>query len=186
MKCSLSFEVTVQKVWHTQCWFNLLIFLISIWTYLDNIVELSFAKIKHTVGRKQCIWYFYDVIWVIYEVFYMTEFHIYFEVVSRFLVSLSCFHNNRSQSSDCFHSILFFHSFQPSQWLASHCCGPGSVIVDKVALWRVLLLILWFPTVSIIPPMFHNLFHLHVALTRTNKWSLDTFQAGSWWALDRN
>jgi len=50
-------------------------------------------------------------------------------------------------------------------------------MVDKVAMWQVLLLVLWFHIVSIIPPVLHTLFHLHVAVTRkTNKRRLDTIQ----------
>jgi hypothetical protein len=62
-------------------------------------------------------------------------------------------------------------------------------MVDRVAMWQALLLVLWFPTVNIIPPVLHTLFHLHVAVTRRkNKRSLDTFprsiavlEVGEYW-----
>jgi hypothetical protein len=58
--------------------------------------------------------------------------------------------------------------------------GPRPVhmtsAVFKLALWQVFRTVRHFFLISIMPPMLHTCLYVHVALTRTNTWSLGTFQ----------
>lgn len=157
MKCSLSFEATLQRMWHTRVGLIYLFFWywfghtwIIYWNYLV-------AKIKHVVMENKVhlvfLWCGLGDLWS----FLLDRISSLFWSCLSFFASVSYFRNHRSQSPDCFHSVLFFNNFQPSQWRASHSGGPDSVMVDKLAMCQVLLLVLWFPTVSIIPPVFHTL-----------------------------
>jgi len=76
-------------------------------------------------------------------------------------------------------TVALWHSWW-TQWICDiHGGHSGSVtfMVDTVALWQVSPLVLPFPPLSVIPPIPHTHFQLHVAVTRrTNGRSLGTFQ----------
>jgi hypothetical protein len=87
---------------------------------------------------------------------------------------------------DSFHSSILQHHGLGSQFLQSHCTGPG--LIPDQSMWELWWTkwhwdrlfspwVLQISPVSIISPTLHIRLHLHVARTgRTDRWSLGTFQ----------